>query len=129
MGSTDTGLRAGVSDEDVLAHYGVPGMKWGVRKNGGASRRPAKEGPSEDAVKKQDTKARVKRSGKQALSNKELQDAITRMNLEQQYTRLAVNEKPAVNRFVSSLLLDIGKQHVTSIANENLAPPRGGKKR
>jgi hypothetical protein len=90
---------------DFLAHYGVKGMRWGKR---GAS----KEGPSDDAARSAALRARAKTSKVKALSNKELQEAINRMNLEQQYKRLSINEKPAVSRFVTSTLTEIGKREV-----------------
>lgn len=118
MGTVASAILGGLTEGEHIEHYGVKGMRWGVRKDGGAGssrkRKPAKEGESADSARKSNTNARAKRSGTKALSNKELQDAITRMQLEQNYKRLAVNEKPAIQRFVASTLLDIGKQTVTN---------------
>lgn len=94
--------------DDFLVHFGVKGMKWGTRK---ASKTP-KEGPSKDAQTSLAIRARAKRSKTKALSNAELQQAINRMNLEQQFKRLSVNEKPAVQRWMASTLLEIGKREV-----------------
>lgn len=97
--------------EEFLQHYGVAGMRWGRRKEKG----PA----SDDASQKTTIKTKAKESGLQTLSNKDLQDAINRMNLEQQFKRLSVNEKPAVTRFISSTLLEIGKREVqTAVAKK-----------
>jgi predicted RNA-binding protein Jag len=69
--------------DDVLAHYGIKGMRWGVRREGKSS------GPvSSDAQAAKESKQIIKKSGTAALSNKELQHVITRMNLEQQYSNL-----------------------------------------
>jgi 2'-5' RNA ligase len=86
--------------EDFLAHYGVKGMKWGVRKprsavttsQGSTLTGKAKvkttggEGhnASPDAVKVAAKKAKLKKSGVAALSNKDLQDVIERARLETQ---------------------------------------------
>lgn len=99
-----------VSQQDVahaepfLEHYGVKGMKWGVRKSEprvavptSTSHKPgdfvrAKGGQnqpaSEDAVRVAGVRQKAKASTTDALSNKELQDLVTRMNLEQQYSSL-----------------------------------------
>lgn len=91
--------------EDVLAHFGVKGMKWGVR------RRP-KAAPSKDAQASLDVRAKVKTGKIKSVSNSELQLAINRMNLEQQFKRLAVNERPPVQRWITSTLLEVGKREV-----------------
>jgi len=104
----------GTSVTDFLAHYGVKGMRWGVRK-------APKEGASSDAQKSIDLRTRAKRSKAKALSNAELRTAIERMQLEQNFKRLAVNEKPAVTRFLSSTLLEIGKREVQAAAAKKVA--------
>lgn len=95
--------------ESFLAHYGVRGMKWGVRKR----RDKASSGPPEDVIiktrpgKRIETaggrnqpasddakkayayKQKAKASSVHSLSNQELQALITRMNLEQQYSKVA----------------------------------------
>lgn len=70
------------SVENVLAHFGVKGQKWGVRRA-----RPSLPG-SQDAQRASEVKSKVKVGGTKALTNKEMQDLITRMNLEQQFARL-----------------------------------------
>lgn len=103
--------------DDFLAHYGVKGMKWGTRRS---SKLP-KEGASKDATTALDLRARAKRSKPKALSNAELQAAINRMNLEQQFKRLATNEKPPVQRFIASTLLEIGKREVQVAVGKKVA--------
>jgi hypothetical protein len=100
--------------DDVLIHFGVKGMKWG-------SRRAAKESPSGDATRSMQLRTRAKTSKVKALSNKELQEAINRMNLEQQFKRLATNEKPPVQRFIASTLLEIGKREVQVAVGKKVA--------
>jgi hypothetical protein len=76
--------------EDVLIHYGIKGMRWGVR------RRHSDSDPgSADAEKAKQHAATVKTHGTKALSNKELQELVTRMNLEQQFNTLSTKEKKA----------------------------------
>lgn len=75
-----------------LEHYGIPGMKWGVRKKRvpGSSSASAKPKPtmSADAKRVSNIKSKVKAKGRDSLSNDEMQDLVKRMNLEQQYRNL-----------------------------------------
>lgn len=101
--------------QDFLAHYGVKGMRWGKRSA------TNKEAPSSESQRSTELRARAKTSKVKALSNKELQEAINRMNLEQQFKRLATNEKPPVQRFIASTLLEIGKREVQVALGKKVA--------
>ena len=127
------------SDEFVgefLEHYGVKGMKWGVRKSdpvpAGETRVTQKgkrlkgEGgkglPAHpDAKRAAESKQKAKGSGLQALSNKELKDLQTRMNLEQNVRELSVKEKNANSnpaaKFIKRTLLNSGKNEVQQASN------------
>lgn len=88
--------RGSESVADILEHYGVKGMHWGVRKSDTTSQRlglrpkgSAKPTASEDKAHANASAAKIKRGNTDALSNKELQQLVNRMNLEQQYSRLS----------------------------------------
>lgn len=109
----DTTLEQGFdAAENVLAHFGIKGMKWGQRKA-----RPV----SADAKQKQGVKDRVKKNKVGSVSNTDLQAAIRRMQLEQDFKRLSVNERSGVARWISSAMLEIGKKEVQAYAAKKVA--------
>lgn len=102
-------------EEDILAHYGKKGMRWGVR-------RAEKQSASTDATRVNQFKKTAKRSGTNALSTKELQDLVTRMNLEQQYSKLTPPRKSAAaKKFIADVLVNTGKQQAMKFASDQAA--------
>lgn len=123
---------------DILAHHGVKGMKWGVRRdNGSAAVSVAQKGkklkavggaghkPSADAVRAKKIGQVKKKSGVHALTNEELQAYQKRLNLEQSVTNLERNQ-PGAKNFVKRLIKGTGNQQVNSVANQ--AASAGAKK-
>lgn len=90
------------TQEEALQHYGIKGMRWGVRRSpdqlararkGGKFKDTPKNMQSKDAavVKKATDKIQKKKKKPDdvsALSNDELQDVILRLTLETQYNKL-----------------------------------------
>lgn len=99
---------------NVLAHFGIKGMKWGQRK-----KKPLPV--SRDAKQKLNIKERVKKEKVASVSNKDLRAAIERMRLEQDFKRLKVNEQSGITRWISSTLLEIGKREVQVAATKAVA--------
>lgn len=99
--------------EDFLEHFGVKGMRWGVRGGKGT--------PSADAAKSTSIRTIAKKSGVKSVSNKELQEAINRMQLEQNFKRLTTNERNPAARFIASTLLEVGKREVQTQVAKKIA--------
>lgn len=123
----------------AMMHYGVKGMKWGVRRkssdsSGGSEpsarkvrrqeRKEAKKAQRKqniqetlrrpvtaDAASAAKGRARTKKHGTDALSNKDLQALVNRMNLEQQYANLKDNEKASSAR-------SAGRRYVADILKD-----------
>lgn len=108
-----------MTQENTLLHYGVKGMRWGVRRKDTGSAEP----PSADAQKVTELLGRSKTSGTNALTNAELQAAISRMNLEQQFSRLVEQTTPksAGRKFAEALLGEIGKEQVSRVAKAGVS--------
>lgn len=88
-------MHSSESVDEVLEHFGVKGMRWGVRRRegadgtvGGRFHSPHAE-PSHDAARAKDLSTRARKGGTSTLSNQELKALTERMNLEQQYSRLS----------------------------------------
>ena len=108
--------------EEFLAHYGVKGMRWGVRRSvRGGSSPSSRPKPSEDAVRVKEHKNRVKKGGTDALTTEELQRLVTRLNLEKQYSTLQPpGAGKRTSKFVADLLVNVGKQQASKVANDQI---------
>lgn len=78
---------------DYISHFGVKGMKWGIRRyqNRDGSLTPEgrkRYGRSEDSEKVRE----LRKKPVSAMSNQELETVIRRMNLERQYRDLKSSE-------------------------------------
>ena len=78
---------------DYISHFGVKGMKWGIRryqnKDGSLTPEGRKRyGRSEDSEKVRE----LRKKPVSAMSNQELETVIRRMNLERQYRDLKSSE-------------------------------------
>lgn len=105
---------------NFLAHYGVPGMKWGKR-SAKSVRGKKTFGPiSADASAANDAKAKIKKSGTRSLSNQELQTVVTRINLEQQYSKLSPSKMQRGKKITSKILGGAGNQAVGAIVSKGV---------
>lgn len=82
-------------NEEELMHYGVLGMRWGVRR---ASKR---SGGSKKGKKK---KASQQPQKKRRMSNKELNARVKRMQLEKQYRDLTNDLTPKTKSKMEKLI-------------------------
>lgn len=101
-----------------LAHHGILGQKWGVRRyqnkdgtytsEGRQRYKKSSEQLNSETQKKQDVKNRG------ALSNTELREKIERLKLERELRELTKSELNAGQKFVEEILKDVGKKTLTT---------------
>lgn len=102
-------------DNNELYHYGVLGMKWGVRKSrnsGGSSARKKSSRDTEDirikGLRKKDVKNRRK------LSDADLKKKIERLKMEKKLKELTAEEISPGKKFVSDVMSSSGKKVATT---------------
>lgn len=107
----------------VLSHYGIKGMKWGVRRTEAQLARASKKADdrSEDAKQAAEIMAKVGKKGDLSrLSNSEIQALTNRINMEQNYARLAgapqQGRLASGKAFATSLAVSIAKEQITRAA-------------
>ena len=126
------------SEDPYLAHYGVKGMKWGVRRNRDSSGSSSKgQASASDAstpkktVKRQENLSRYsddklaskvsEKKGLDSLSDAELSRLTKRMQLEQSYRELSAKrprERSKAEKFLNGAkLLGQGANQVTEFIN------------
>ena len=94
-----------------LEHYGVKGMKWGVRKNRPSSGKKRRKGPVQININvgrksnKKDSKEGIK-----GLTDQELLARVNRLNLEKRYRELSSPQKSAGKQFVTDVISQSGKE-------------------
>ena len=82
-------------NEEELMHYGVLGMRWGVRR---ASKRRG------GSKKKKGSRQPQQPQKKRRMSNKELQSRVKRMQLEKQYRDLTNDLTPKKKTKIEKLI-------------------------
>lgn len=94
-------------DNNELYHYGILGMKWGVRKSrGGGVSKTGRRGriikerpPAHEDYKKAHSKKSVRE-----MSDAELRSRINRLDMERRYQELNPSTKNRGRKYVNSII-------------------------
>ena len=89
---------------NVMYHYGVLGMKWGVRRK-----------------RKSNVEVVTKKKPISELSDTELRQIINRHQMEKQYAQITAKEKSAGAKFVTDVLTNAAKQTATTYTAKYMA--------
>ena len=97
--------------DPYLSHFGVKGMKWGVRKD--------RKKVAVSSVKPHDdySKAHLSKSVSE-MSDSELRSRINRLQMEQQYSKLTSSESTSIGRQASGKVLNFFGKMAVNIAKE-----------
>ena len=127
--------------ENELLHYGVLGMKWGVKKARKSSdtvdetRRKSntqnsntQKSNTQNSNTKQQSKKFVTKKQRQkqimedlnSMSDKELRERLNRMQMEQQYIRMMTPEKSAAKKQVEQFLINEGRNIASQMLREQI---------
>lgn len=97
-------------DNYELIHYGIPGMKWGVRRSqkqlSRISKKAKKRNWSDDATEVEAIKTKKMKQ----MSNTELRKLNERTRLENEYKNLNKRKKIIGEKFVGDVLKETSKE-------------------
>jgi hypothetical protein len=102
-----------------LYHYGILGMKWGVRRGSKSGSSTVKRTSGSDDYQKAKT---LKRKSLKDMSNKEIEDLTRRLQLETNYRRLNPVVKSKGRRFAEAALKTVGKKAAEEFNKQFVGP-------
>lgn len=111
-------------DNNTLNHWGVKGMRWGVRRyqNKDGSLTPAGKKRYDSDVHEDHQKTYPK--SVKSMSDAELRSTINRMQMEKQYSQLNQKEKSAGRKWIENLFTEsakeVAKSYVTKYAKAGI---------
>lgn len=113
-----------MSNGDILAHYGIKGMKWGIRRTEAQLARA--RGSSLSATKKASSKSSSKPKTKSIseMSDEELRARVNRIRLENDYKSLTPKQvskgKKFVDDFITKPLAEASKNVIRDLMEQEL---------
>ena len=102
-------------DNNELMHYGVPGMKWGVRRTHTQFRRkPSNKKSTPDQKVRKARKSDLNK--RRTMSDADLKKKIERMKLEKEFKNLTQEDIAPGRKFVTEVMSSAGKKALTAAA-------------
>ena len=112
-------------ENNELVHYGVKGMKWGVRRyqRKDGSLTPAGKKRYDDSGGEKSSSSSGNSSGRRntsEMSDAELQRVVNRLNLEKRYKELTPATTSMGQRFIKKMMNDVVVPSVTTASRNVL---------
>ncbi len=114
-------------DENYLIHYGVKGMKWGVRRRKNKTsngRRSSKKYKREETRKVRTDRKKASRN-RRNLSDKELNDRIRRLENEKKLKKLTDEDLKPGRTAVKNFMKANGKRLASGLAGVGISAATG----
>lgn len=106
-------------NQNYLAHYGIRGMKWGVRRTLAQLGRALKGSPGKGSVvKKPDGPPKPKPKSLSEMSDSELRAKLDRINMERQYKQYMAEMNPKKESMIKRVALKILENGMTTVGNK-----------
>lgn len=110
-----TVIRSPMNEQDYLIHYGVLGMKWGVRKDRKSSGSVRSKNSSDSS---KETKSTVKKKRIKDMTDAELLKRRDRLRLEKEVKTLTNETDSTAKRIAKKALTRAGEKVVEEVAHD-----------
>lgn len=106
--------------QNELYHYGVLGMKWGIRRGSNKSFTGSRKRKSNlDRIEKAERKSSLKK--RRNLSDADLKKKIERLKLEKEFKNLTEEDISPGRKYVKEIMSSAGKKALTVAAAGTMA--------
>ena len=116
--------------DSYIAHHGIIGMKWGVRRyqnkdgtlTNAGKKRYSPDGDAGSPAPNSGTGKKTDTSSKSVseMSDEELRTRLNRINMEDQYNAAMAKRNPQKNQRVNKLVNDLAEQAVRNFAQKGI---------